>query len=177
MRSRTLTATAFLFAAVALVGCTGGGATTAPTTAPTQAPASQAPASQAPASEAPASEAPASAATGGATVEAKPVGAIGTVLVAGSTGMTVYTFSKDTKDSGTSACSGDCLTKWPALTVPAGGSPTAGDGVTGKLATITRADDGTLQVVYNGLPLYFFSGDSAPGDANGVYPNWAAVKP
>ncbi len=70
-----------------------------------------------------------------------------------------------------------CLTKWPALTVPAGATATGGSGVTGKLGTITRADDGTLQVTYNGLPLYFFSGDSAPGDANGVYTNWAAVKP
>jgi predicted lipoprotein with Yx(FWY)xxD motif len=90
--------------------------------------------------------------------------------------MTVYNFTNDVKDSGKSACSGGCLTKWPALTVPAGGTPTAGSGVTGKLATITR-DDGTLQVTYNGLPLYFFQGDKAPGDANGVYTNWVAVKP
>ena len=53
----------------------------------------------------------------------------------------------------------------------------AGDGVIGKLGTITRADDGTLQVTYNGMPLYFFSGDTAAGDANGVYTNWEAVKP
>ena len=99
------------------------------------------------------------------------------MLVAGLNGMTVYTFSKDVAGSGTSACTGGCLTKWPALTVPAGTTPAGGSGVGGKLATITRADDGTLQVTYNGLPLYFFSGDSAPGDANGVYTNWTAVKP
>ena len=121
--------------------------------------------------------APASAAAGGATVEAKPVGTIGTVLVAGSNGMTVYTFTKDVKDSGTSACTGGCLTKWPALTVATGATPVAGAGVTGKLATITRADDESLQVTYNGLPLYFFQNDKAPGDANGVYTNWEAVKP
>ena len=39
-------------------------------------------------------------------VEAKPVGTIGTVLVAGSNGMTVYIFTKDVKDSGKSACTG-----------------------------------------------------------------------
>jgi predicted lipoprotein with Yx(FWY)xxD motif len=151
---------ALVIVAVALAGCSSGAATSAPTAA------------------APASAAPASAAAGsGAAVEAKAVGSIGTVLVAGSNGMTVYTFSKDVADSGTSACTGGCLTKWPALTVPAGATATGGSGVTGKLATITRADDGTLQVTYNGLPLYFFSGDSAPGDANGVYTNWAAVKP
>ena len=49
--------------------------------------------------------------------------------------------------------------------------------MTGKLGTITRADDGSTQVTYNGLPLYFFSGDAAPGDANGIYTGWAAVKP
>jgi predicted lipoprotein with Yx(FWY)xxD motif len=116
-------------------------------------------------------------AAAGATVEAKPVGTIGTVLVDGSNGMTVYIFSKDVKDSGTSACTGGCITTWPALTVPAGGTPTAGAGVTGKLGTITRSDDQTLQVTYNGLPLYHFSGDTAPGDAKGVYTNWEAVKP
>ena len=167
MRTRTLSLAATLFAAIVVAGCSSAGATTAPTAAPTAAP-TQAPASQAPAS---------AAAGGGATVMAKAVGSAGTVLVAGTNGMTVYTFSKDTKDSGTSACTGGCITKWPALTVAAGASPTMGDGVTGKVGTITRTDDGTLQVTYNGLPLYFFSGDSAPGDANGIYTNWAAVKP
>ena len=113
----------------------------------------------------------------GRTVEAKPVGAVGTVLVAASNGMTVYIFTKDVKDSGKSACTGDCFMTWPALTVPAGAAPTGGTGVTGKLGTITREDDGTLQVTYNGLPLYFFANDKAPGDANGVYENWEAVKP
>ena len=138
--------------------------------------ASNAPVSQAPVYRAPVSQAPASAAGSTTTVEAKSVGTIGTVLVAGSNGLTVYTFTKDTKDSGKSVCNGDCAVKWPPLTVAAGATPAGGTGVTGKLATITR-DDGTLQVTYSGLPLYFFQGDSAAGDANGVYTNWEAVKP
>ena len=164
-RSRLAAAAAPLL--LILAACSSG-ATSAPTTAP----ATAAPSVAAPSVAAPGSGAPAS----GSTVDAKPVGTIGTVLVAGN-GMTVYTFDKDVKDSGTSACTGGCITKWPALTVPAGASPVAGTGVTGKLATITRADDGTLQVTYNGLPLYFFSGDKAPGDSNGVYTGWQAVKP
>jgi predicted lipoprotein with Yx(FWY)xxD motif len=105
------------------------------------------------------------------------VGTQGTLLVAGANGMTVYTFAKDVVNGGTSACTGGCITKWPALTVPAGSSPAGGSGVTGKLGTIARPDNGSTQVTYNGLPLYFFSGDTAPGDANGIYTGWAAVKP
>jgi predicted lipoprotein with Yx(FWY)xxD motif len=171
MRLRSLFPSAALLA-ILLAACSaaggGAGSTTAP---PVQTPALTAAAT---ASPSPASS-PSSAAA--ATVEAKPVGNLGTILVAGTNGMTVYTFTNDVKDSGTSACTGGCLTRWPALTVPAGTAPTAGDGVTGTLGTITRSDDGTTQVTYNGLPLYFFSGDAAPGDTNGVYPNWEAVKP
>ena len=115
-------------------------------------------------------------AAGAATVMAKTIGSQ-TVLVAGSNGMTVYTFTSDTAGSGKSACSGGCLTKWPALTVAAGATPSAGTGVAGALGTITRADDGSLQVTYNGLPLYFYAGDKAAGDTNGSYPNWNLVKP
>ena len=173
MRSRFLIVT--MLAATAIVAaCSSSGASTAASQAPV---ATQAPASVAPASQAPASQAPASAAAGGVSVEAKPVGSIGTVLVAGSNGMTVYTFTKDVKDSGKSACLAGCIDTWPALTVAAGTTPTGGTGVTGKLGTITRDDDGTLQVTYNGLPLYFFKNDKAPGDSNGVYENWEAVKP
>jgi predicted lipoprotein with Yx(FWY)xxD motif len=164
----------FVVAAV-IAGCSSTGASTAPSVAPvSQAPASQAPVSQAPVSQAPASSEPSS--SSGETVETKSVGSIGTVLVAGSNGMTVYTFTQDTKDSGKSACTGDCAATWPPLTVAAGATPSAGTGVTGTLATITR-NDGTIQVTYKGLPLYFFKNDHAPGDANGVYTNWEAVKP
>ena len=104
------------------------------------------------------------------------VGSRGTLIVAGN-GMTVYTFTKDTPNSGTSACTGACLATWPALTVPAGSKPSGGTGAGGKLGTITRSDDGSLQVTYNGLPLYYFSGDHAVGDSNGVYTGWEAVKP
>jgi predicted lipoprotein with Yx(FWY)xxD motif len=120
--------------------------------------------------------APSTAAGGGATVNAQSVGSAGTILVDGATGMTLYNFTKDTKDSGKSACTGGCISTWPALTVAGGGTPAAGAGVTGTLATITR-DDGTVQVTYNGLPLYFFKNDKAPGDLNGVYDSWVTVKP
>jgi predicted lipoprotein with Yx(FWY)xxD motif len=161
-------------AGIAVAACSSPGASTASQAAPTTAASQPAPSTAA--SEAPPSVA-ASQPAAAVTVEAKDVGSIGTVLVAGSNGMTVYVFMSDVKDSGKSACSGGCIVKWPALTVAAGETPSGGAGVTGKLGTITREDDGTLQVTYNGLPLYFYEDDKAPGDANGVYTGWEAVKP
>ena len=170
-RHRIAVAAGLLPLILVLAACSGAATTTPASQAASQAAPPSTAASTAPSTGS--SEAP-SAATSGATVEAKTVGALGTKLVAGSNGMTVYTFTKDVKDSGKSNCSGGCATTWPPLTVT--GTPTAGTGVTGKLATITR-DDGTTQVTYNGLPLYFFSGDTAPGDGKGVYTNWEAVAP
>jgi predicted lipoprotein with Yx(FWY)xxD motif len=172
MRSNALIVGSLFITAALLVGCSSSGASASAPAAATQPPASVAPATEPPAS-APAASA---SAEGGLTVDAKPVGAAGTVLVAGANGMTVYTFTKDVKDSGKSNCTGGCIDTWPALTVPAGATPSGGASLTGKLGTITR-DDGTLQVTYNGLPLYFFKNDKAPGDANGIYEYWEAVKP
>jgi predicted lipoprotein with Yx(FWY)xxD motif len=168
-RSKTFLVGGILTVSAILAACSSSGATTAP--AATAAPA---------ASTAAASTAPASggAAAGGSTIMTATVGSNGTLIVAGSNSMTVYTFSKDTAGSGTSACTAACITKWPALTVPAGTTPTVGAGATGKIGTITRTDsNGALQVTYNGLPLYFFSGDKAVGDSNGIYTNWSGVKP
>ncbi len=99
----------------------------------------------------------------------------GTLLVATSNQMTLYTFDKDVAGSGVSTCTGGCLVNWPALTIAAGDTPTGGAGVTGTLGTIVRADNGATQVTYDGLPLYFFINDAAPGDTNGIYTNWRAI--
>jgi predicted lipoprotein with Yx(FWY)xxD motif len=160
MNPRRSMAAAIILVAGVAAACSGA-ATAAPAASPSAAPAASAAAS----------------AAGGSVVMTATVGSNGTLVVASSNGMTVYTFDKDVANSGTSACSGGCLTKWPALTVPAGSTPTAASGITGKLGTITRTDDGTLQVTYNGKPLYFFSGDKAAGDSNGIYTGWSAVKP
>jgi predicted lipoprotein with Yx(FWY)xxD motif len=70
------------------------------------------------------------------------------------------------KDSaGKSACSGACAGAWPPL--PASGTVTASGGVKAAgLGTITRSD-GTKQATYDGHPLYYFSGDSGPGQDSG----------
>jgi predicted lipoprotein with Yx(FWY)xxD motif len=162
-----------LSAALVIAAACTPGATTNPTVAATIPPA----ATQAVPSEAPPAETAMATSAAAVTVEAEVVGDAGTILVDAASGMTVYIFTDDVRDSGTSACTGGCITAWPALTVPAGATPTGGPGVTGTLGTITRADDGSLQVTYNGLPLYFFANDQAPGDLNGVYDKWETVAP
>jgi predicted lipoprotein with Yx(FWY)xxD motif len=69
----------------------------------------------------------------------------------------VYLFQGD--KNGTSACTGACAAAWPLDIVT--GQPQAGSGVNqALLGTITRAD-GTMQLTYNGHPLYYFTADTA----------------
>ena len=84
------------------------------------------------------------------------------MVLTGPTGMTLYTHAGDSATSST--CTGACATAWPPLT--ATGQPMAGTGLTGKLGTLTRAD-GTTQVTYAGLPLYYWQGDKKAGDVTG----------
>jgi predicted lipoprotein with Yx(FWY)xxD motif len=86
---------------------------------------------------------------------------IGMVLT-GPNGLTLYTHTGDSATSST--CTGACATAWPPLAST--GQPMAGAGVTGKLGTLTRAD-GTTQVTYAGMPLYYWEGDKKPGDVTG----------
>jgi predicted lipoprotein with Yx(FWY)xxD motif len=84
--------------------------------------------------------------------------------LAGPNGHSLYLFAPDTAN--TSTCTDSCAQNWPPLTVAAGQTPAAGSGLALQLTTITRAD-GSLQVTANGLPLYYFGGDSAAADING----------
>ena len=107
------------------------------------------------------SAAPASSAPGAAGSSALKTAKIGgAAVVTNAKGFALYWFVPDTAT--TSRCNGSCATFWPPVTGPA----TAGAGVTGKLATITRAD-GSVQATYNGHPLYTYVGDHAPGQATG----------
>jgi predicted lipoprotein with Yx(FWY)xxD motif len=107
-------------------------------------------------SAAPASSAP--AATGSSALKTAKIG--GATVVTNAKGFALYWFAPDTAT--TSKCNGSCATFWPPVKGPA----TAGAGVTGKLATIKRAD-GSVQATYNGHPLYTYVGDHAPGQATG----------
>src|SRR5439155_8091893 len=100
--------------------------------------------------------------TGSFTVEASNNATLGKTILVNAQGVTLYRYDKDS--AGTSNCTASCATVWPPLA--ATGTLTAGSGVTGTLATISRAD-GSKQVTYNGMPLYTFEQDAKPGDATG----------
>jgi predicted lipoprotein with Yx(FWY)xxD motif len=107
------------------------------------------------------SASPAAAGGSGLVITTKS-GSAGAFLTDGS-GRAVYLWVKDGKDS--SACSGACAGAWPPVT--ATGAVTASGGVNmADLSTITRSG-GAKQVVYDGHPLYYFSGDSGPGQVSG----------
>ena len=78
-------------------------------------------------------------------------------------GRSVYLWAADSMNM--SDCSGACAGAWPP--VMATGKVTGANGVKpSDLGTIARAGGGK-QVTYNGHPLYFFAGDSGPGQTNG----------
>jgi predicted lipoprotein with Yx(FWY)xxD motif len=158
----------FAVAALALAACSGGAAAS---TAPAVAATPTAAASMAPTD----STAPSQAAV---VYEIKVgTGTVGSYLT-GEDGKTLYTFKPDEAAAGKSTCNGDCATNWPPFTLDAGETASAGTGVSGTIASITR-DDGSKQVTYKGKPLYYFKGDSAAGDTNGQGKagNWFVAAP
>jgi predicted lipoprotein with Yx(FWY)xxD motif len=97
-----------------------------------------------------------------ATVGVENDGDLGKVLV-DSRGRTLYLFKKDS--GGKSACASACAAAWPPLR--ASGMRLVGRGLAQSKLGTTKRPDGAPQVVYNGHPLYRFSGDKKPGDTNG----------
>jgi predicted lipoprotein with Yx(FWY)xxD motif len=51
--------------------------------------------------------------------------------------------------------------------VEEGEMPVAGDGVTSELLNTFERGDGTIQVSYNGMPLYYYRNDILPGEIFG----------
>ena len=100
------------------------------------------------------------------------------MFLVGPDGKSLYLFEADT--SSQSTCSGACAQGWPPLTTD--GPSVAGSGVTQSLLSTSQRTDGTMQVVYNGHPLYYYSGDTKAGDTNGEGLNafgagWDVVSP
>jgi predicted lipoprotein with Yx(FWY)xxD motif len=152
--------------AAVLTGCGGGTGTSTPTTSESSTAASAPTESSAPAS----SPVPAGAA------ELKTASSGAGQIVVDAKGMSVYFFTKDVKDSGTSACTGACIAAWPPVTT-ASDSP-AVEGITATVGTIPTPD-GKKQVTINGLPVYYYVKDKAAGDITGQGANsaWYLVSP
>ena len=148
-----------------LAGC--GGSPGTSTTTPTAAISSAAPTSASPTSSS-------TPAADGADM--KVASSSAGQIVVDNKGMSLYFFTKDVKDSGTSACTEACLAAWPILTTTSD-APTV-DGVTGTVGTIA-SPDGKKHVTLNGMPLYYYAKDKAPGDVTGqgVGGVWYLVSP
>ena len=77
-------------------------------------------------------------------------------------------------------CSGACAQAWPPLTTTS--TPKAGGKVKASLLGTTKRSDGSREVTYAGHPLYYFAGDSTPGQTTGQGNNgfgspWWVVSP
>ena len=73
----------------------------------------------------------------------------------GPSGNVLYVFGADR--GSTSNCYGVCAKAWPPLLTK--GAPIAGRGVDAKLLGMTKRKNGTMQVTYNGHPLYYYEAD------------------
>ena len=84
--------------------------------------------------------------------------AYGKVLFDGR-GFVVYGF---TRDHGHSACYGACAKAWPPYFAPKG-TLTVGAGLKKSLLGTIKRKNGRRQVTYAGKPLYYYVGDTKPG--------------
>jgi predicted lipoprotein with Yx(FWY)xxD motif len=103
------------------------------------------------------------ASTNSVDLASASIAKVGSVLT-GPNGKTLYYFTTDTPTS--TSCTGQCAVVWPPLVVPAGSKAALMSGVSGTVATIMRPD-GTTQVTYKGHPLYYYQGDTSPGQDTG----------
>jgi len=94
--------------------------------------------------------------------------------VTGPVDFPVYSYSNDSLSS--SACYGACARAWPPLLTT--GYPVRKGGVYAKYVSVIGRSDGTLQVSYDGQPLYLFASEKlvvsgkhlvAKGSGNGIW--------
>jgi predicted lipoprotein with Yx(FWY)xxD motif len=97
-----------------------------------------------------------------ATVAVRTAAPLGQLLV-DANGRSLYLFEADTTTAST--CYAACVRTWQPLSTE--GSPKAASGASQSLLGTTVRTDHLIQVTYNGHPLYYYSGDSKPGDVNG----------
>ena len=92
-------------------------------------------------------------------------------------GQAIYLF--DTESAGAPECYDDCSAAWPPVLTD--GPPDADGEVDAGLLGTTERRDGSVQVTYNGHPLYFYA-DEDPGevlchDVDDFGGTWLVVTP
>jgi predicted lipoprotein with Yx(FWY)xxD motif len=95
-------------------------------------------------------------------------------------GRALYSFSEDTVGTPTTApvtacTSAQCMASWPTFLTDQVTTPS--DLAAADFTVYARAD-GMQQSAYKGHPLYYFVGDTAPGETNGRgLPGWQTIDP
>ncbi len=108
------------------------------------------------------------------TVFVRQDAAVGSYLT-DAKGMTLYLFANDTV-ANESTCPEDCAAVWPPMTAEEPLKlPLL---VSGELSLFDR-EDGSQQLAYNGIPLYYYTGDEQAGDltGHGFKDRWYVVAP
>ncbi|MCX6022807.1 MAG: LPXTG cell wall anchor domain-containing protein [Chloroflexi bacterium] len=83
--------------------------------------------------------------------------------LADASGRTLYMYTRD--DPNKSNCTGMCALVWPpVLTI---GAAKADMGVNPALLGLIQREDGSTQVTYKEMPLYYYDLDEKPGDIKG----------
>lgn len=102
--------------------------------------------------------------------------ASGAQVLAAFNGMTLYTYAQDTQ--GVSNCTATCTATWIPYTTNTSSVGSAPAGASGTVGTIERGD-GSRQITYRGMPLYFYVNDTAPGEARGATTSsaWSVATP
>lgn len=82
-----------------------------------------------------------------------------------SSGMTLYTFADDKKLQST--CYGECAKNWMPFKWDTTQKWETLNDVQAKKMNAVKRSDGTYQTAYGEKPLYYYAGDTRPGDVNG----------
>lgn len=95
--------------------------------------------------------------------------------LADASGRAVYMLEGDAE------CTGECLTTWPPVVVTTS-TPVVGPNLQSGLVSTVQRDDGTLQLTYNGHPLYYYAQDTGAGmamghDVDDAFGQWYLVGP
>ncbi|HEX6354376.1 SCO0930 family lipoprotein [Actinophytocola sp.] len=97
------------------------------------------------------------------SVNAASVAGLGTVLT-DQGGKTLYMFNADGTNPPESRCVKECAEMWPPLLAT---SAVKAQGIDPAVLGTVERPDGLTQVTVSGSPVYTYSGDTKPGEANG----------